>query len=461
MMRSVAALCLAIALSACGAPPSGPEAARRVPTATDLLPLPPMKTFGAPRVNAPMASNTAITRDFLELAFQMESGRRLPILTRFEGPITLRVTGTVPAVARADVARLIGRLRNEAGIDVTQVPSDRAASITVEFLPRKRMQALVPQAACFVVPRLTSWDEYRRSRRGPAVDWTTLETRTRAAVFVPSDTPPQEIRDCLHEEIAQALGPLNDLYRLPDSVFNDDNFHNVLTGFDMLILRAYYAPELSSGMSMEEVAMRLPGILSRINPRGGRAGYAPPEPTPHAFVEAIETALGPHAGASRRKSAALKAVAIAEAEGWHDARAGFAWFALGRLSLGSRLDTALEAFLKARRIYGSGSGMEVQAAHVDMQLAAFALSAGHAEEAEAITLRALPAVADAENAALLATLMLIRAEALEAQGRASEARAVRLDALGWARYGFGGEADIRRRVSEIAALSPANRTRVP
>jgi len=33
---------------------------------------------------------------------------------------------------------------------------------------------------------------------------------------------PQEVRDCLHEELAQALGPLNDLYRLPDSVFNDD-----------------------------------------------------------------------------------------------------------------------------------------------------------------------------------------------------------------------------------------------
>jgi hypothetical protein len=64
------------------------------------------------------------------------------------------------------------------------------------------------------------------------------------AVFIPSDVSPQEVRDCLHEEVAQALGPLNDLYRLPDSVFNDDNFHAVLTGFDMLILRTYYDAEL-------------------------------------------------------------------------------------------------------------------------------------------------------------------------------------------------------------------------
>ena len=49
------------------------------------------------------------------------------------------------------------------------------------------------------------------------------------AVFLPGDVSPQEIRDCLHEELAQALGPVNDLYRLTDSVFNDDNFNTVLT----------------------------------------------------------------------------------------------------------------------------------------------------------------------------------------------------------------------------------------
>ncbi len=47
------------------------------------------------------------------------------------------------------------------------------------------------------------------------------------------------MRDCLHEELAQALGPLNDLYRLSNSVFNDDNFHSVLTGFDMEMLRLH------------------------------------------------------------------------------------------------------------------------------------------------------------------------------------------------------------------------------
>jgi hypothetical protein len=88
-----------------------------------------------------------------------------------------------------------------------------------------------------------------------------------------------------------------------------------------------------------------------------------------------------------------------------------------------------------------------------MQLAAFALSSGQTEAAIALVDDNLAPVAQAENAALLATLLMIKAEALELQGRTQEARAVRLDSLGWARYGFGSDEAVRIRVSEISALS--------
>jgi hypothetical protein len=93
-----------------------------------------------------------------------------------------------------------------------------------------------------------------------------------------------------------------------------------------------------------------------------------------------------------------------------------------------------------------------------MQLAAFALSAGDAEQVLTLVGRALPAATRAENASLMATLLMIRAEALELQGRMSEAAAVRLDSLGWARYGFGRDAAVRDRLTEVAALSPNNRS---
>lgn len=60
----------------------------------------------------------------------------------------------------------------------------------------------------------------------------------------------------------------------------------------------------------------------------------------------------------------------------------------------------------------------------------------------------------AENAALLATLMMLRAEALDLSGRVSEAQAVRLDSLGWARYGYGADWAVRAKLREVGALSP-------
>ena len=59
-----------------------------------------------------------------------------------------------------------------------------------------------------------------------------------------------------------------------------------------------------------------------------------------------------------------------------------------------------------------------------------------------------------ENAALLATLLMLRAEALDYLGRTAEAASVRVDSLGWARYGFGADWAVRAKLREVAALNP-------
>ena len=459
-MRSLRLLALSAAsawvLAGCVASnaPLGEMPERRMPPAIAQA-VPVMNQFGAPEPAPVTRSNAQIAADFLELSFQMESGREIARLSRFEGPVTIAVVPGGPATLSADLDRLIDLLRREARIDIRRVAHGQDANITVETLPRDRMQRIVPEAACFVVPRVTSWAEFRRARNSRDMDWTTLETRDRVAVFLPNDVAPQEVRDCLHEEVAQALGPLNDLYRLPDSIFNDDNFHAVLTGFDMLILRAYYDPAIRSGMTRAEVAAVLPGILARINPRGQVGGGAGAEvATPRAWIEAVETALGPGTRDGLRVAAAERAVAIAQAEGLTDSRLAFSYFALGRLALGIDVERSVNAFLAASELYDRIAPGGIHAAHIDMQLAAFALSSGRAEDALSLSGRAMPAATRAQNAALLSTLLMIRAEALEALGRASEARQVRLDSLAWGRYGFGNSAVVGARLTEVAALSP-------
>ncbi len=448
-MRRVIALCAALAtLGACTAPPevtSGPPGAITIPS------LPPMKRFAAVEPRPAVVSNADLTRDFLDLAFALESGRALPVFTRFEGPVTLRVTGSPPPTLRIDLSRLLSRLRREAGIDITRTTA-RNAAITIEAVPRKSIQAVLPEAACFVVPNVGSLSEYRTKTSDPATRWSELRARTRLAIFLPSDASPQEARDCLHEELAQALGPLNDLYRLSDSVFNDDNFHTVLTSHDMLILRAFYDPALQTGMDRDTVARALPAIFARLNPDGQTRPARRLPRTPPEWSAAMQTALGPGASLVQRQRAATQAVAIAARLNWQDHRRGFAHFARGRLTQpgsGARAETE---FQTALRYFGDGPETAPHRAYATAQLAAQALARGAPDTALRLVTPYLAPAQRAENAALLTSLMLIQAEALDALGRTAEARSVRLDSLGWARYGFGPDWAVRAKIDEIGAL---------
>lgn len=397
--------------------------------------------------------NAVIARDFIDLSFNMESGRALPTFSRFEGTVTIALAGDVPASASSEMARLIKRFRNEAGIDVRSAAPGEKASITVTFGPKSELRRLAPTAACFVVPNVSSVADYKAKRGTAAVDWTNVVQRQHVGIFVPSDASPQEIRDCLNEETAQAMGPLNDLYRLPDSVFNDDNFHSVLTSFDMLILRAYYSPEIRSGMSREQVTAKIPGIINRLNPGGvGRGSAGKVSMSTKAWKSAIETALGSNSGQTTRRAAAERSLMIARAQGWSDGRLAFSHFAIARLYVGSDRALAVQEFTRAAEIYRRQPGASLQVAHIEMQLAAIAVANGQPQQAIAFADRAIPVVRGGENYALLATTQLIKAEALDMLGRGIEAQALRVDSQQSARYGFGSDAQVRARTREIAAL---------
>lgn len=439
-------------LNAC-VPASQPDVASRAIVAGSTLP--PMKSFATQRPAYVPSSNQDLTRNFLDLSFQMESGRPLPVLTRFEGPITVRITGAPPSTLAPDLSRLLGRLRSEAGIDISPTTS-KDANITIQAVSRRQIRNVLPNAACFVAPNVSTLNQYRSARRSQRTNWTLITEREKLAIFLPNDASPQEARDCLHEELAQALGPLNDLYRLPDSVFNDDNVHTVLTAFDMLILRAYYDPALQSGMTRGQVANALPAVFARINPGGTARPTRAPAKTPRDWSNAIQTALGPTASAATRQQAAYSAVKIAEAQGWQDHRRGFAHYAMGRVLQSSDPAAAHQHYLRAQSYYSKSPGTQLHQAYVATQLAAYAISQADGSKALSLVEPYLSTATQSENAALLSTLLLLKAEGLELERRYADARLVRVDSLGWARYGFGPDWAVRAKQREIASLNPLN-----
>jgi hypothetical protein len=180
----------------------------------------------------------------------------------------------------------------------------------------------------------------------------------------------------------------------------------------------------------------------------------PRRPTSRDWIDAIETALGPRTSPARRRTAAAEAVEIARMRGWNDNRLGFSLYAYGRLSLGADSELALASFLQARQIFARSSETAIHEAHVNMQLAAFALAAGQADFALEVVDASIPTARRKQNAALLSSLLFVRTEALEALGRPQEAQEARVDSLGWARYGFGSDQEVLMRAAEIASLRP-------
>lgn len=130
-------------------------------------------------------------------------------------------------------------------------------------------------------------------------------------------------------------------------------------------------------------------------------------------------------GLPRGRIFAEKALSLALSAGWQDSRTAFSYFAVGRLLAGSDPDARLTPLQRLRRSMPGCRG-DLQMAHVDMQLAAVALASGLSDDAIRLADRAIPVVRQYENYALLATLMLIKAEALEQQGETAAAAALRL-----------------------------------
>jgi hypothetical protein len=438
------ALCLIAAaglaaLAGCVAPePAGLSAVRFAPT---VFPQ------GVARSNADLA------QDFLDLTFALESGERLERLLRYERPVRVHLApGLGPY--RPDVEALILRLQGEAEIDIALTNDPARAQIHVEGVPQAQLARVFPSAACFIVPGETDWRGFLRRRAEARARWSRQSELERAAIFVPVDTTPQDMRDCLHEEITQALGPANDLYRLPDTIWNDDNLHGIATPFDMLILRVLYQPELRSGMRYEEVAAVLPALFDRENPRGRGLPPAPRHPESRAWASAIAVALSRRAPRDDRLAAARLATQIAAEMRPTDHRLAVSLLTLGRLTLRRDPEAAARFFAEAYEVSRRRLGPDdLRTSHAGVHVAAVALAAGRYDAAVALADRHAPSARSGQNAILMAGLLSLKAEALLGLGAAPEARAARLDSLRWARYGFGdGDGALAR---EQAALAEA------
>ena len=398
-------------------------------------------------------ANGDIADEFMDFMFRNELGGETPFFSRFDGPISIRFVKPAPPLAQRDLKRLISRLKTEAGIDIRLGADETPVNIYIHRMPLRELQTIAPNAACFVVPNARDVKEFRAGWRSGKTQWRNVKTRKIASVFLPSDQSPQTERDCLHEEVAQALGPLNDLYRVPNTIFNDDNMHRVLTPYDMLILRMVYSPELQIGMTPIQVRTRLLTLLSRINPNG--TGYArTAQSISLAFNDLIREGTSPSVSGRRRINAAKRAILYARDKNLGQQRIAFATLSHARAS--SRLDqqARINEYQHVLGIYNQTLGPNsIQVGKLSNEIAFLLFQLGLIQEASAFIPTIKTAAQKYENAELMFEVLHLEALIAHSQGATAQHKALVAQARGWGLYAYGNIAIVSRLEHQINQMA--------
>lgn len=438
---AVAALGL---LSACASTPASPyfDAGRSKPHARTAPPVYPGYGSAVGRQTIDWSIDSLLG-DFLDLNYRTEWGGEHERLLRWELAPTVALIGPELQLYASDLDTLIATINSEAPSVGLRRVAGPGADITIRTAPREEMRGIDPSALCFFSPVDLDWPEYRAATARGEVSWRGLRRLEKVSIFIPAFAAPHVIRICLVEEVMQALGPGNDLFRLEDSGFNDDEVHVQPTAFDLLMLEALYAPELRPGMTEPEARHAAQRALRRI--LGDRAGRRiRPRSPDDADFKLAQLSADQADNDADRALAVKAALNISEGFDASDHRRGEAFrnaaFAAHlRGEDGRAIDYTRRAIEHFRKVLPPGA---VRTARTEADLGLFLLLDGQFEAALTALESAEPVLAANKKEDDLTVTLRLGALALAELGRTPEAREKARQALDWAAYVYGADADI-------------------
>lgn len=216
-------------------------------------------------------TDTDLARNFLRIAFYDEfssvGGRLVPdgvesSLHRWQGAVRIGVEfgrSVAPkqqARDRADIARLVDTIAGLTGLPIRL--TDFRPNFTVLILNEDERRAAGPEMMR-LAPELSAVARDSAVDMAPDTYCTVFAiapaagaTYTRALAVVRGELPDILRLSCLHEEIVQGLGLVNDSPAARPSIFNDNDEFATLTRQDELMLRMLYDSRLRPGMRLDE-----------------------------------------------------------------------------------------------------------------------------------------------------------------------------------------------------------------
>lgn len=200
---------------------------------------------------------------FMKTVFGAEATGRDPSaaerVKKFEGPVSVALYDLGRKPRRAELRAFLKRLdRSVRSLDIVFTQDGDKANLVVFVVDRADyswvIRETMPHDADTRFLESNDCSAVTSGRDGYTLD--------RAFVFLVGDEGPERFRHCMVEEIAQALGPVNDDPSLPHSIFNDHSQLNDFTAFDWFILNMLYDRRVKPGMTAAEVRDVLPAAIS-------------------------------------------------------------------------------------------------------------------------------------------------------------------------------------------------------
>lgn len=422
---------------------------------TPLAAKPAQPATGAGIVDGAVArSNVSMAHDFVDLVFRNEQGRSRTQLSRWEAPVRVRLENPELANYAPFLDTFLTRLREQGHVDIARSTDDQA-NLHVRVVEATDMRRALSSAFCVVVPADSEWRDFAQSSDDPRYRWSNKTTLTDATVFIPSDAAPFEVRLCLMEEITQSLGPGNDMFRLADSIFNDDNAHSAPTAFDMLVLRTLYDERMHPGLSEDQAYEVALNILNEANP----VGRAIPDDESwrdgdEAWKRLMILSFDRRFTNEERESFARQALARAKDFPVGDHRLPFSRYRLSLALSPDRPDEAEGMLRQAINEYESmlGEG-DIRVASARLYYAKLLNKRQDYDDALREIETALPVLAAFESESRIAEALKEKHDALYGLGRSDEAIDAAILSLDWSLYAlgptFGDLAEIRAQMGKL------------
>jgi hypothetical protein len=384
--------------------------------------------------------NASLARLFTVLTHEMEGRARRPVLVRFETPISVGVEGLAEEGLNAFLDDFLARLRSNSNIAITQGPAPN--NLHIRFVDGGRFKKTLRSANCVIAQGDVSWKRfstyplaYSASKAAKALR---IEQMT---IFIPNTSRPYLMRNCLLEEVPQALGLSNDLFGLADSSFNDDGAHVWPTKLDYLMLRVLYAPEMTTGLDRRQTKSRALVLLDRFNPMGRNA-----PPLPRLNQRALEEwsyligrVFTRGVSQSNIREDVGKALQVVQAAAPGSAQHCFTLVTAGRVLSRPEPERALLLLNRARQVCDAAHGVsDIRYARIQLEEACALQRLGRYDEVVTMAESIWPVLAAHGQDRPLAALYTLQSEALDAMEPSSpQARTARRLAVAWTAYAMG------------------------